>query len=99
MLPRIFRISKLSFTRHAHARNISSFLMTPSQVNALPSASTRILDVTWFMPNSPRNAKEEFGRLRIPGAKYLDLDEVAAPSDMGLKHMMPSSEQFRDACG
>ena len=36
---------------------------------------------------------------RIPGAQFLDLDEVASPNELGLKHMMPSPEQFKEACG
>lgn len=51
------------------------------------------------MPNSQRDPKQEFAKKRLPGAQYLDLDEVAAPSDMGLKHMMPSPQQFKEACG
>jgi thiosulfate/3-mercaptopyruvate sulfurtransferase len=79
--------------------NRDSLLLTPAQVKALPPATTRILDVTWFMPNSPRNARDEFNQLRIAGAKYMDLDEVASKHPLGLKHMMPSPQQFKDACG
>lgn len=50
------------------------------------------------MPNSPRNPKAEFTSKRIPGAQLLDLDEVASPHELGLKHMMPSSEVFAKAC-
>ncbi|PVG04831.1 Rhodanese-like protein [Serendipita vermifera] len=76
----------------------SSLLLTPRQVQELPPESTKIFDATWFMPNSPRNARSEFTKLRIPGAQYLDLDEVAAPNDLGLKHMMPTPQQFKEAC-
>jgi thiosulfate/3-mercaptopyruvate sulfurtransferase len=51
------------------------------------------------MPNSPRNAREEFLSKRVGGANFLDLDEVASPSDLGLKHMMPEERVFADACG
>jgi len=101
MLSHLRRIPALSITRPFQTRSLGShsWLLTPAQLNALPKASTRILDVTWFMPNSPRNAREEFAKTRIPGAQYLDLDEVASDNEMGLKHMMPSSQQFREACG
>lgn len=85
----------MSFTRNSR----SSYLLTPAQVKALPNKSTAILDATWFMPNSPKNAREEYMKMHIPGAQYLDLDEVAAPNELGLKHMMPSGEQFAQACG
>lgn len=51
------------------------------------------------MPNSPRRPSEEFQKKRIPGAQFLDLDEVASPHELGLKHMIPSGRQFADACG
>lgn len=50
------------------------------------------------MPNSPRNPYEEFLAKRIPGAQFLDLDLVASPHELGLKHMIPPSQVFADAC-
>lgn len=58
-----------------------------------------VLDASWHMPNSPRKAQHEFLAKRIVGALYLDLDDVASPHELGLKHMMPSSESFARACG
>lgn len=51
------------------------------------------------MPNSTRSAREEFLVKRIPGAQFLDLDIVASPHELGLKHMMPSNQVFANACG
>ena len=87
-----------------HARKMSSItplLLSPKQVNDLTMSSTpvTVLDSTWFMPNSPRNAKAEFLSKRIPGSQFLDLDEVASSHDLGLKHMMPDSQTFALACG
>ncbi|KAJ8588195.1 Rhodanese-like protein [Rhizopogon salebrosus TDB-379] len=79
-------------------------LLSPSQLQAsLPSRSgdsqqVAILDSSWFMPNSPRKPNEEFQKKRVPGAQFLDLDEVASPHELGLKHMIPSERQFADAC-
>jgi len=64
----------------------------------LRRAHVVLLDATWFMPNSPRVAKTEFAAKRIPGSKFLDLDHVAAPHELGLKHMMPSGQVFARAC-
>ncbi|CAG7851510.1 SubName: Full=Related to 3-mercaptopyruvate sulfurtransferase {ECO:0000313/EMBL:CCA75166.1} [Serendipita indica DSM 11827] len=75
-----------------------SLLLTPNEAHTLPKASTKFLDATWFMPNSPRNAKQEFVKRHIPGAQFFDLDEVASPNELGLKHMMPSPQQFKEAC-
>ncbi|KAG2345245.1 Rhodanese-like protein [Suillus weaverae] len=78
-------------------------LLSPSQLQQLlPSpADTKqvsILDSSWFMPNSPRRANGEFQEKRVPGAQFLDLDEVASPHELGLKHMIPSERHFADAC-
>ncbi|KII93440.1 hypothetical protein PLICRDRAFT_100147 [Plicaturopsis crispa FD-325 SS-3] len=74
-------------------------LISPLQLSKLaPSSDVAILDATWFMPNAPRNAREEFASKRIPGARYLDLDEVASAHELGLKHMMPEGRVFADAC-
>ncbi|PPR01175.1 hypothetical protein CVT24_006051 [Panaeolus cyanescens] len=60
--------------------------------------SVSILDATWFMPNSPRKSKQEFLDKRIPESQFLDLDEVASPNELGLKHMMPDNQTFARAC-
>jgi thiosulfate/3-mercaptopyruvate sulfurtransferase len=51
------------------------------------------------MPNSPRNAHAEFLVKRLPNAQFLDLDAVAAPHELGLKHMMPEPRVFAEAMG
>lgn len=79
---------------------VAPLLLPPDAVNKLPTTrDVKILDATWFMPNSTRNARKEFATRRIPRAQYLDLDEVATPSELGLMHMMPSERIFANACG
>ena len=108
MIRSVFRPA--AFVRVSRAYNIQStyrsmsskapLLITPKALQDLRSSSSvGILDVSWFMPNSPRNASKEFTEKRIPGACYLDLDVVAAPNELGLKHMMPSAQVFNDALG
>ncbi|THH21566.1 hypothetical protein EW146_g38 [Bondarzewia mesenterica] len=74
-------------------------LITPRELHETlrSSSDVSILDASWLMPNSPRIAKEEFMSKRIPGARYFDLDQVASPSELGLKHMMPSRPIFSEA--
>ncbi|KAF8213310.1 Rhodanese-like domain-containing protein [Mycena galopus ATCC 62051] len=69
-----------------------------SQILKSEAAKTVVLDCTWFMPNSTRIAAAEFRTNRIPGSRFLDLDEVASPHELGLKHMLPSEEVFARAC-
>ncbi len=93
--------------RHAYGlRRMSStttpYLVTPKEVSELTRSnpiSVSVLDSSWFMPDSPRKAKDEFLAKRIPTAQYLDLDEVASDHELGLKHMMPDPKTFAEACG
>ncbi|KAF8585549.1 Rhodanese-like protein [Ramaria rubella] len=88
----------MSTTRIARA----PLLVTPLQVQQLPAQSTVFIDASWVMPNSPRKPKEEFTSLRIPNAKFLDIDAVAKHTEegakLGLKHMMPEPQVFALAC-
>ncbi len=58
----------------------------------------RILDASWYLPAMNRNAREEYGGARIPGACYFDIDEVVDQSS-GLPHMLPSEDAFAEAVG
>ncbi|KAI0082234.1 Rhodanese-like protein [Panus rudis PR-1116 ss-1] len=73
-------------------------VLSPRQLLDIPSNEVAILDASWHMPNSPRNARKEFLQKRLPKARYLDLDEVASPHELGLMHMMPDGEVFAKAC-
>jgi thiosulfate/3-mercaptopyruvate sulfurtransferase len=52
-----------------------------------------VVDATTFMPNSGRDAREEYTAAHIPGARFLDIDEL---SDHGAPtpHMLPPADQF-----
>lgn len=94
ILPRILSRRMSGFGDHC------PLVVTPSQLHELlPSGGVSVLDASWHMPNVSRNARQEFVQKRIPGARYLDLDEVASPNELGLKHMMPSGEVFAGFCG
>ncbi|SRR6266851_8547742 len=108
MIPSAFRLAAFvrvprAYSMQSTSRSIYSkapLLVTPKALQDLrSSANVNILDASWFMPNSPRNASQEFTEKRIPGARYLDLDEVATPNELGLKHMMPSARVFSGALG
>ena len=52
-----------------------------------------IVDASWFMPASGRSGRDEYGQAHIPGARFLDIDEVR-DADHPAPHMMPSAEAF-----
>lgn len=76
----------------------SSLVITPQELRKQITPKTRIIDVTWFMPNVKRSGLEEWKSKRIPGSGYLDLDEVASEHELGLPHMMPSPATFAKYC-
>lgn len=93
-------------------RNMSSVTVRPSTVPLvvtpkylsplLEKDGVRVLDATWFMPNVPRNAAEEFQRgPRLPTAQFWDVDKVATVGESvrNLPHMMPTPEVFAKAAG
>ncbi|KNZ71476.1 Putative 3-mercaptopyruvate sulfurtransferase [Termitomyces sp. J132] len=79
---------------------VAPLLLAPKQAHSLKNENKNVsfLDASWFMPDSPRRPRQEFISKRIPGAQFLDLDEVSSPHELGLKHMMPEERVFADAC-
>ncbi|GGB90820.1 sulfurtransferase [Marivita lacus] len=53
----------------------------------------RILDASWHMPDSGRDAKAEYIAGHIPGARFFDIDDVS-DSRSDLPHMAPPIEKF-----
>ena len=53
----------------------------------------RIVDATWHMPGSGRDARAEYEARHIPGAVFFDIDEIADETSK-LPHMLPSPEKF-----
>lgn len=53
----------------------------------------RVVDASLFLPDHGRNARTEFESGHIPGAVFMDLDEIVDTSS-GLPHMLPPAEKF-----
>ncbi len=59
----------------------------------LKDPDLRVLDATYFMPGDGRDARAEYARAHIPGARFFDIDEIRdARSE--LPHMAPPVEKF-----
>ena len=52
-----------------------------------------IVDCSWHMPASGRSGRDEFLQAHIPGARFLDIDEVR-DHDNPAPHMLPSAAEF-----
>ncbi|SFI99212.1 3-mercaptopyruvate sulfurtransferase [Jannaschia pohangensis] len=59
----------------------------------LTSPDLRIIDASWYLPDMGRDARAEYEAGHIPGARFLDIDDVSdARSE--LPHMAPPAEKF-----
>lgn len=59
----------------------------------LDNPDLRILDASWHLPGSGRDAMAEYEQAHIPGARFFDLDDVS-DSRSNLPHMAPPPEKF-----
>jgi len=59
----------------------------------LDDPSVRVVDATYFLPGSSRDARAEYAAGHIPGAVFFDIDDIADTSNP-LPHMLPSPEVF-----
>jgi thiosulfate/3-mercaptopyruvate sulfurtransferase len=61
----------------------------------LGTPGLRVVDGSWYLPGSGRDAAAEYAAGHIPGAVFFDLD---ASSDPGtpLPHMLPTAERFAE---
>ena len=55
-----------------------------------------VVDSSWHMPSTGRNGRENYRASHIPGARYLDIDEISDTSNSA-PHMLPTAEDFASA--
>lgn len=53
----------------------------------------RVLDASMYLPGSERDAKAEYDKAHIPGARFFDIDEISDQRSE-LPHMAPAVEKF-----
>lgn len=58
-----------------------------------------VLDASFYLPTSNKNADVEFDAAHIPNALRWDIDKIARPDAFGLPHMMPSTAQILAEAG
>lgn len=75
---------------------MDSLISTGWLAEHLGEPGLAVVDASWFMPASGRNAHDEFLRAHVPGARFLDIDELSDRSHPA-PHMLPSAETFRAA--
>jgi thiosulfate/3-mercaptopyruvate sulfurtransferase len=72
---------------------MESLVSTDWLAQHLGEPDLTIVDSSWHMPASGRSGREEYLKAHIPGARFLDIDEVSDRSNSA-PHMLPSAEQF-----
>jgi thiosulfate/3-mercaptopyruvate sulfurtransferase len=59
----------------------------------LGAPDLRVIDATLFLPGSGRNAREEYEAEHVPGAVFMDLDEIVDTGNP-VPHMLPPEHKF-----
>jgi thiosulfate/3-mercaptopyruvate sulfurtransferase len=75
---------------------LESLVSTQWLAEHLGEPGLTIVDSSWFMPASGRDGREEYARAHIPGARFLDIDEVRDSSNPA-PHMLPGADAFARA--
>ncbi|RPA97381.1 Rhodanese-like protein [Choiromyces venosus 120613-1] len=94
------------FSMATASRAFSSYIIEPTELAKaleanppLPGLGTpRVIPISaeWYLPNDARKGPEEFAKLRIPTARFFDLDAVK-DHDSPFPHMVPTGKTFAEA--
>lgn len=73
---------------------MSNFLVSTGWLALrLQSPDVAVIDASWHLPATRRDAMAEYEEGHIPGARFYDLDAGSAPGN-ALPHMLPTAEKF-----
>jgi len=75
---------------------MESLVSTQWLADRLGEPGLTIVDASWHMPATGRNGRQEYLAAHIPGARFLDIDEVSDKSNPA-PHMLPTADQFSAA--
>jgi len=57
-----------------------------------------VFDASWYLPIEQRDARLEYRRAHIPGARFFDIDAISDPEST-LPHMLPGAARFERMVG
>ncbi len=75
---------------------MESLVSTQWLAEHLGEPNLAIVDASWHMPATGRNGSDEYLGAHIPGARFLDIEELSDRSDPA-PHMLPDAEGFAQA--
>lgn len=64
----------------------------------LGRTGVKVVDASWHLPDTDRDAHEDYLTAHIPGAVFFDLDGIGDPTST-LPHMLPPPHVFAEAAG
>ena len=70
--------------------NPNALVETDWLVAHFSDAKVKVLDASFHLPGTGRDAETEFGNRHIPGAALFDIEDVR-DRDIALPHMLPSA--------
>jgi len=59
----------------------------------LKDPDLRVIDASWYLPDTGRDGRAEYAAAHIPGARFFDIDEISDQRS-ALPHMAPPPEKF-----
>ncbi|WP_225773390.1 3-mercaptopyruvate sulfurtransferase [Inquilinus sp. Marseille-Q2685] len=78
---------------------MNTIVSTAWLADHLDDPDVRVVDATYHLPGTNRDAAAEFAEAHIPGAVFFDVDDIAAPESKapgGLPHMLPPPKLFAE---
>ena len=69
------------------------FIEPKTLMSKLDNINLKILDATFYLPDSGLIAEEEYKKKHIPNAIFFDINKIADPNN-SLPHMIPSKDLF-----
>jgi thiosulfate/3-mercaptopyruvate sulfurtransferase len=72
---------------------MESLISTQWLADHLGEPDLVVVDSSWHMPASGRSGRAEYLQAHIPGARFLDIDEISDKSNPA-PHMLPSAADF-----
>jgi thiosulfate/3-mercaptopyruvate sulfurtransferase len=86
----------VSGPRAAGAEPLPALVSTAWLAGRLGRPGLRVLDASWYLPTSGRDAAGEYAAAHIPGALFFDLDATSDRTSP-LPHMLPDAGAFARA--
>jgi thiosulfate/3-mercaptopyruvate sulfurtransferase len=73
-------------------------ISTSALAERLEDPRIAVVDGSWYLPSTERDAHAEYRKAHIPGSVFVDLDRLS-DSASPLPHMLPSADQFAREVG